>query len=724
MPIPLKGEIAEAVPELEPARSSAREALERYFGHRRFYEGQEDIVEALLAGRDTLAILPTGGGKSLCYQLPALLLPGVTVVVSPLIALMKDQVDALERRGVPATMINSTVPPEEQRTRIQELRRGRWKLVYVAPERFRQRAFTEALAAARISLVAVDEAHCISQWGHDFRPDYARLGEALELLGRPPAAAFTATATPEVREDILRQLKLRAPFIAIRGFERPNLSLNVTPCAKIKDKFARLRAIIEEHGTGIVYCSTRARAEEVYAQLREWDVPCACYHAGMSEQAREEAQELFLSKKAAVAVATNAFGMGIDRADVRFVAHFETPGSLEAYYQEAGRAGRDGGPGYCELFFNHADTRTQEFFIEGANPGTDTIRAVYQCLLERRDAENRALLSIEDITAVSGAKNEMAVGSALSVLSRGGYLRRYDVPGQRIRGTLLLQPEVAARDLTLDHAALAEKERRDRARLRVMVSFASSPRCRQRFILEYFGEDNAKDCGNCDVCRMERERGKARKLTEEEMLMVRKALSGVARCCHRRGESEWEGRFGRVKIAAMLAGSEDRAVKEAGLDRLSTYGLLRDLGLDGARALLRELEAAGLLAVSAGEYPLLRLTPRGDEIMKKGGTLRLSGFSFTAAREASSGSRRASNGGAEGRLDRELYAKLRVKRLELAEAEGVPAFAIFSNQTLEAMARLKPSTPEAGLMVRGVGEVKAKKYLRPFLEIIKAHRAG
>jgi ATP-dependent DNA helicase RecQ len=697
------------------------EVLERVFGHRRFLDGQSRIVSALLGGRDALAVMPTGGGKSLCYQLPALLMDGVTVVVSPLIALMKDQVDALVRRGVAATVINSTIGQDEQRARIAAMRRGEWKLVYIAPERFRQRAFVEALKSADIALFAVDEAHCISQWGHDFRPDYQRLGEALEMLGRPQVVALTATATPEVRADIVRQLGFTDHEECISGFARPNLSLNVTACARVRDKYERLRSVVEQYGTGVVYCATRGKVEEVAEAMEEWGVQVIAYHGGLREDERARLQDEFISRKAAVAVATNAFGMGIDRSDVRFVVHFEIPGSLEAYYQEAGRAGRDGEPGWCELLYNYADTRTQEFFIDGNNPGADTICALYQMLLNRADARNEVIASIEQLSEWLGSGNGMAVGSAISVLVRHGMIERFDVPGKRIRGTRLKRPGVGAGELELDRAALAEKERRDRDKLRRMISWADARVCRQRMILEYFGESGAADCGNCDVCRAGSDRLGAREATAEELTVVRKLLSGVARCSVRTG-SGWEGRFGRARIAGMLTGSRSREVLSARLDELSTYGALREWGQAFVLTLFRELESAGYLQTSGGEYPMVTLTEAGVQMMKSGGSLRLNWPSSVVSPQRESG-----GGGVEVRLaevgfDEGLYRKLRECRTAMAAREGVPAYVIFNNQTLEFLTRLRPQTMAEGLRVRGIGEGKAKRYLEPFLEIIRQHR--
>ncbi|MES2705537.1 MAG: RecQ family ATP-dependent DNA helicase [Verrucomicrobiota bacterium] len=810
------------MPDFSP---EALAALERHFGHRRFLDGQSAIVSALLEGRDVLAVLPTGGGKSLCYQLPALIRDGVTVVVSPLIALMKDQVDGLERRGIPATLINSTMTSAEQQRRIAELRAGRWKLVYVAPERFRQNSFVEALRGAGIGLLAVDEAHCISQWGHDFRPDYQRLGEAVERLGHPQLAAFTATATPTVRSDILRQLRLRDPFECVRGFSRPNLSLNATPCPKVRDKYERLKAVVEQHRTGIIYCATRSKVEEVHEQLREWHIAAGFYHGGMSEDARTEAQERFITKRDSVVVATNAFGMGIDRPDVRFVVHFEVPGSLEAYYQEAGRAGRDGAPGWCEVLFNYADTRTQEFFIDGNNPGFPVIADIYETLRSRAGAENRVLLSIEQIAEAAGVKNSMAVGSALATLSRSGYIDRHDVPGQRIRGTTLLRPEIRSHQLELNRGAMEEKERRDRDKLARVVSWCYDTGCRQKFILNYFGEAGGRACGTCDRCRGQQGFSGLREATAEELTLVRKALSGVARCSRKDSGGGWEGRFGRAKIIGMLTGSRAKEIIAAGLDQLSTYGLLQSQGAPWLQSLLRELESAGLLAVSTGEFPMIALTPSGEVMMKQGGSLRLNwqtlengtpgagtvsghtrpaGFAPPAKTKskskpaspppsaavsvsasnvkssartgrAASGGRAAPAAGSvpesgtgrsrdmgigmasarkprnrppafetpgfrasssppagplsvslecevpEPGFDETLYAKLRELRSTLANRDGVPPFAIFNNQTLEFLTRLRPVTPAAGRRIRGISDIKAARYLQHFLDVISAH---
>ncbi len=692
----------------KPLTQTPLEALKKHFGHGGFLDGQDQVIEAVTSGRDGLVVMPTGGGKSLCYQLPALCFEGVTLVVSPLIALMKDQVDALLGKGIPATLINSTVPWEQQKERLDGMRTGKYKLVYVAPERFRAESFLNALKGVEVSLFAVDEAHCLSQWGHDFRPDYMRLGKALDKIGRPQCVALTATATPVVRQDIMDVLKLRDPFEVVSGFARPNLSLAISQVEKKQQKYDRIRDILQAHKTGIVYCATRKKVEEVAEILASWRIRSIAYHGGMSDREREEAQNIFLRREADVAVATNAFGMGIDRSDVRFVIHFEVPGSIEAYYQEAGRAGRDGEAAHCELLFNYADTRTQEFFIEGANPGASVIRQVYQYLLNQADKDYEIHRSIDDITEGSDAKNSMAVSSALAALGRAGYIERFDVPGKRQRGTRLKRPDVFARALELDETALEEKDRRDREKLKAMVELCYARVCRQQWILQYFGEDDAEPCGNCDMCRANGS-NERRAPTGEEDLVVRKALSGVARMSRKTGEG-WEGRFGRGKIVQMLCGSRSQEILAGGLDKLSTYGLLKSQGTGYVNSLMRSLQDASLLRVEPGEFPLITLTDRGEAVMLGKGKYTLVWPSVVPT----SGAGELKDMG----FDARLYSLLRDIRQTLADRDSVPAYVVFSNKTLEALCRYRPTNVEEGLAVPGIGEAKAQRYLPAFLRVL------
>ncbi len=699
-----------------PVFDLAKETLRKAFGFEEFLDGQAGIVEEILGLRDGLVVMPTGGGKSLCYQLPALCLEGVTVVVSPLIALMKDQVDALVDRGVAATLINSTLSHGEQRNRIDGMVRGEYKLVYVAPERFRADRFVSAMRRVKVGLLAIDEAHCLSQWGHDFRPDYLRLGEARRALGNPQCVAFTATATQVVREDIVKVLELREPFQTVTGFARANLSFNINPIETKATKFRRIREILEEHRTGIVYCATRKRVEEVAETLHNWGVRCIGYHGGMTEQEREETQDRFIRGEVDVAVATNAFGMGIDRSDVRFVIHFEVPGSVEAYYQEAGRAGRDGEAAYCELLWNYADTRTQEFFLEGANPGYGIICQVYEHLYEKANEQREVHATIEEITEAVEVKNGMAVSSALSFLVRGGYVERFDLPGQRRRGTRLQRPEVQPGQLEINRDSLEEKENRDRKKLKAIVALCYGASCRQQAILEYFGESDPAECGTCDVCRSDYGTDR-REPTESEDLLVRKALSGVARMS-RRTSKGWEGIFGRGRIVQMLTGSKSQEILRVRLHDLSTYGILKGQGTAYLNELFHALHSAGLLVTQTGEFPLVTLTEKGEQVMKGAG-----GYSLVWPEQGSRKGKAGSGTGKEdGKLlprDAGLYAQLKGLRNGLAKQYRVPPYGVFTNKTLESLARLRPTSVEAAMTIKGVGSVKAERFLKPFLQLIR-----
>lgn len=404
--------------------SALQAALQRHFGHDDFRAGQRPVVEAVLAGRDTLAIMPTGQGKSICYQLPAVMLDGVTLVVSPLIALMKDQVDALTEKGIPATFINSSLDPEEADRRLEALANGEYKLLYVAPERFRNQAFLKALKGVQIARFAIDEAHCLSQWGHDFRPDYLRLKTALEKLGRPPVLAATATATREVREDIVKQLGVDNPAVFVTGFDRPNLRYVVRPASAEAAKLAKTLEIVQKtKGSGIVYASTRKNVEAIAEHLAAAGVTTVAYHAGLHDVARSQAQDDWMDGKARVVVATNAFGMGVDKPNVRFVIHYDMPGTIEAYYQEAGRAGRDQLASYCVLLFSPADRYLQEFFIEGSCPSVSTLSDVYQVLCDQGPDE--FVMTHEAIARLlPGKVNDMAIGTCLNLLERNGVIER------------------------------------------------------------------------------------------------------------------------------------------------------------------------------------------------------------------------------------------------------------------------------------------------------------
>lgn len=699
------------------------DVLQRCFGFSQLRPGQGAVVESVMAGRDTLAIMPTGGGKSLCYQLPALCRPGLTVVVSPLIALMKDQVDALQARGIPAAAINSSLGAEDYRRAMQALERGELRILYVAPERFGQEGFMRRLRECGVALLAVDEAHCVSQWGHDFRPDYLRLGRVREALGQPPVVALTATATEHVRADIVEALHMRDAAVIVSGFGRKNLDFAIVHCDGRREKFERIRRTMAKWRTGIVYCSTRKNVMAVFREIAGSGAHVVAYHAGMTDEEREFSQEAFISGRADVVVATNAFGMGIDRADVRFVTHFEIPGSVEAYYQEAGRAGRDGEQAYCELLFNHADLKTQEFFFEGSNPPINLIRLLYHTLKLRCDPRSHELrLTVDELAEQLGPQtNPMAVGTALSVLIHAGAVERADVAGGGAKVTRLLAPEIPFEGLEIDRSRLEEKARRDHRKIEAMTRYAYSGGCRQKWILDYFGEKDAEPCGHCDACAAEAP-ADACELRGADAEIVRKALAGVARASRHGADGSWQPIYGRSKIMDMLRGAK-KASLNAHLMGLSTYGLLSALTEARIKALFRAMQNAGLVVTAGGELPLLTLSPKGASVMLAREPVVLSprGWAEQAAPAARSMGRALPAAMTAAMLDKQLYDKLVSVRRELASDMGVPAYRVMNNDTLRALATVKPCTPEGAARIKGVGAWTLEHTIDAFLEVIQDH---
>jgi ATP-dependent DNA helicase RecQ len=470
-----------------------RRTMRDVFGHARLRPGQEEVIRSVLEGRDTLAVMPTGAGKSLCYQLPALHLGGTTVVVSPLIALMKDQVDKLGDAGLEAAQVNSALTERERAEEIERIRGDESDFVFTTPERMADPAFLETLGKNKIDFVVVDEAHCISEWGHDFRPSYLALGEAVRALGSPPVLALTATATPEVVADIEKQLSLRRMRVVRTGVYRPNLRFEVARVTNELEKRERLAQLLREtEGTGIIYAATIRSVAELHEHFKGAGV--AMYHGKMPARERSENQERFMRGELRAMIATNAFGLGIDKPDIRFVAHYQMPGSLEAYYQEAGRAGRDGKPARCLLLYRLDDRRTQLFFLGGRHPKLEHVDAVYAALRTLGAEESPAdLASVQD-SAVTVAQTKVRV--VLALLKEMGLVR--ELRGARFK----LTGGVASRE-ELERLAreLEEKGERDREKLERVMLYGQSAACRWQSIHDYFGEPFEQGaCGNCDNC--------------------------------------------------------------------------------------------------------------------------------------------------------------------------------------------------------------------------------
>jgi ATP-dependent DNA helicase RecQ len=539
--------------------------LRAHFGHQSFRAGQEDLVRAVLQGHDVLAVMPTGSGKSLGFQLPALLLPGTTIVVSPLISLMKDQVDELNRRGIRAGAIHSMVPAEARVEVMRAVRAGDLHLLYVAPERFASAQFLRVLREVTVARFVVDEAHCVSQWGHDFRPDYRRLKAAAAECrrsdagtGRPPMAAFTATATPEVRDDIVELLGLSSPRVVVAGFDRPNIELHVRAVAGDWDKQRLLPGLVGP-ARSLIYAATRRNAETAADILKASGLDAAAYHAGLTDAERTRVQDRFASGDARIVCATNAFGMGIDRPDVERVIHADIPGSIEAYYQEIGRAGRDGRPAMATLLWNADDVKTREFLIDRGR--------------------------------------EHPTG----------------------RAAVRLDPLDVARRKEIEHK-----------KLRRMVAYANSAGCLRATILRYFGDPAAREpCGACGNC------ARRAPIDPPARLLIRKILSGIARA---------RERYGRRKIAAMLAGNLDDLPPP--LTQLSTTGLLKH---EDQRTIERWIDAAcsaGLIRASEDQYRTLGLTPLGRDVMA--GRVEEVEMAAPTVRPASSALRKRRRGGRGG----------------------------------------------------------------------------
>jgi len=602
-----------------PPTGALAHALDSVFGFTSLRPGQADVIADVLDGRPVIAVMPTGAGKSLCYQLPAVVLGargGVTLVVSPLIALMKDQVDALTARGVAAAALTSAASSEQQREILDGLRYGTYTIVFVAPERFKSPRFVEALRQCgdRLALLAIDEAHCISEWGHDFRPDYRRLGEAVRDLRPPRLAAFTATATPEVRADIAVQLSMVDPRFHVRGFDRPNLTYAVERVRGVDEKLTRLvqLARTRDSGVALIYAATRKNAEKYGEAIQRAGMRVRVYHAGLDERTRDDAQDKFMSGKLDAVVATNAFGMGIDKADIRVVIHGDIPRSPEAYYQECGRGGRDGRPTRCVLLFGAGDVRLQEFLIDASYPSPEVLRGLWKLLREEPELGANVAAG-EDLLAkrLPGEPHASSVGSALRILERHGLLTADGT------GWIAVRPEPGVYP-ALDVDAIARRAELERGKLRAMVDYAWTSRCRRQIMLAYFGDvdwlEPGRRCGSCDVCDAVATGSDNLDDGARTAVIALLGLVGALR-----------GRFGRTRIAALAVGSDD----EQRFTELPGLGCLRGWSPKDVLDLVRVLEGAALVEQSRGEYPTVMLSKRGEQVAD--GRLALDGLGLRIA---------------------------------------------------------------------------------------------
>lgn len=692
------------------------EALKKYFGFEAFREGQEAVIRAALGSRDALLVMPTGSGKSLCFQLTALMLPGTTLVVSPLIALMKDQVDALERRGISATYLNSSVDSDEMGWRLDQLKKGRYKLVYIAPERFRNQRFLQVLESIPVSMLTIDEAHCISQWGHDFRPDYLHLQTVVRKL--PPQTrvmAVTATATEEVRKDICRQLCLgeaprSEPLVLVTGFSRPNLYLTVKPVRTHAQKLQRVAALIDMFACGIIYCATRKMAERVCVMLKECGASPLLYHGALSDSERIAVQDAFMRAEKAVVVATNAFGMGVDRADIRFVAHWDVPGSIEAYYQEVGRAGRDGAFAWCELLYTYADVRTQQFFLDGANPTAEDVYSIYRTVQSECADGAEATFSAEEWAGRAGLKNDMAVRSILGMLERAALIERELKAGQRIY-TTRLAPKQDLERLKRLCARLQLKRSADEQKLQAMLGFVSARGCRHRFLLAYFGESSPHSrCVQCDVCSALPERlAPPTPLSADEALLLKKALSGIGRM---------NARFTIAQVIQVMRGETHPFIEHHALHALSTYGLLKESDPTFLESVYRCALVDGLIRLAGDGAHNASLTPRGRDWLFD----RLPGAPLHWPRKEKAITQpvekpkplKVPTSGNTQSLER------KIAHWAVAEAErrNLPRYAILHKKTIQALASAMPDSTEALQEIPGLGDIKIARYGRQILRLL------
>lgn len=604
------------------SRDRSLQLLQTYFGYTSFRPAQEAPVESLLKNEDVVAIMPTGAGKSICFQIPALCKSGLTVVFSPLISLMKDQVDGLVDQNIPAALINSTLTQTEFNKTMYDVRSGNIKLLYIAPERLGSNFFCNVLRSMPISQVIVDEAHCISQWGHDFRPSYRLIGDWLASLPkRPVVGAFTATATKAVENDIKTLLGLDHANVYVTGFDRPNLSFSVVRTPKRMDyvvDYVRRHS----HENGIIYCSTRKDVERVYDNLTRAGIQTGYYHAGLSDEMRKDMQNKYAFDQLQVMVATNAFGMGIDKSNVRYVLHYQMPRNMESYYQEAGRAGRDGAPAECILLYSGQDVRVHKYLIEQGH----------------------------------------------------------------------LEPQ---------------REQVELRKLQSMIDYCFCSTCLRKYMLAYFGEIVPWiECSNCSSCNTKGERVN---VTKEAKAIFRAIIAT-------------EERYGASMISSIVRGERTDRITRAGLDALSVFGYLSDVGDKEIKGLIQQFVASGYLRSSMGKYPVLSVTAGAEEVLaghKEVEEIRQEVIvpSRKTKKSASISRSEVSRSGSGG-----LFEHLRQHRKQMASQLSVPPYIIFPDTVLIDLANIRPKTLGEFGNIKGVGEAKLKKYGLSFLEAISQYK--
>lgn len=677
---------------MDQKMEQARAVLASRFGYDAFRPGQEAVVSALLSGRDVLAVMPTGAGKSVCYQVPAVVMEGMALVVSPLVSLMADQVRAVQEAGIRGAYLNSTLAPGQQAEVLRRAAEGAYDLMYVAPERLADPRFAEFARTARLALIAVDEAHCVSQWGQDFRPSYLSIGQFIaELPVRPPVAALTATATDLVRRDIVRLLGLRDAACTVTGFDRPNLRFAVER-REPKQKLARLDAFIDERRaeSGIVYCAKRATVEEVCDHLRERGIAATRYHAGLTAEERKRNQRAFVNDTAPVMVATNAFGMGIDKSNVSYVVHYNMPGSVEAYYQEAGRAGRDGSPAECLLLWCDGDIATGRFFIEQESTHEGLTAEEAEVV---RASRRRMLESMVGYCYTTGCLRAYILryfgegGHDEALPSQGGATEVAPYGGAGAGGANLLDGAACAPDSRDGHAACDPTLRRGGPRSALPTEENSASSSAKRC------------CSNCDG--------------EFEAVDVTAEARAIMRCVQ-----ALRGHFGKTTVVDVLRGADTENLRQWGLVNLPVYGTS-----EARRALLMEvvelLAADGYLAITEGKFPLVGFGPRYREAAEPDFALRIKQTPKVRKGSAAKPPKAARPGAADlGAADAELFERLRALRLRLAQEAAVPPYVIFHDATLAAMAAARPATEEELLALPGVGEKKLATYGKAFLEEI------